>query len=97
CFGLVPAVRAFGGESPETLREGGKTSAHGASRFARRALVVTEVALAVIMLSGAGLLIRSLAKLQAIELGFNPARTLTMQLTLPARRYTDTTADEFFQ
>ena len=96
-FGLAPALRGRRGDSAESLRDGGKTSATGSSRVARRALVVTEVALAVIMLAGAGLLVRSLIKLQAMELGFNPSHVLTMQLTIPPKRYTDTTADEFFR
>jgi putative ABC transport system permease protein len=95
-FGLAPAARVRG-DSIDTLRDGGKTSAYGGSRVARRALVIAEVALAVVVLTGAGLLIRSLINLQAIELGFDPARLLTMQLTLPARRYTDTTADVLFR
>ena len=55
-FGLVPALRGKSGDSADSLRDGGKTSATGGSRVARRVLVVTEVALAVIMLTGAGLL-----------------------------------------
>jgi putative ABC transport system permease protein len=94
-FGLVPAMRGFRGDSADTLRAGGKTSVQGVSGVARRALVVSEVALAVIMLTGAGLLIRSLIKLQATSLGFDPANVLTMQVTLPAGKYTDTTADEY--
>jgi predicted permease len=96
-FGLAPALRGRRGDSAESLRDGGKTSATSGSRVARRFLVVTEVALAVIMLTGAGLLVRSLVKLQAMELGFNPSHVLTMQLTIPPKRYTDTTADEFFR
>ncbi|HEY4138294.1 MAG TPA: FtsX-like permease family protein, partial [Casimicrobiaceae bacterium] len=92
-FGLVPALRGFRGESAETLRVGGKTSAQGASGLARRALVVSEVALAVIMLTGAGLLIRSLVKLQSTSLGFETAHIATMQISMPARKYTDATAD----
>jgi len=96
-FGLAPALRGKNGDSADSLRDGGKTSATGSSRVARRVLVVTEVALAVIMLTGAGLLLRSLVKLQAMELGFSPDNALTMQLTIPPRRYNDTTADEFFR
>jgi len=96
-FGLAPALRGRSAETVDTLRAGGKTSAIGASRVARRALVVAEVALAVIMLAGAGLLIRSLVKLQATSLGFDPARLLTMEVTLPQRKYSDTTADAFFR
>ena len=96
-FGLAPALRGKSGDSADSLRDGGKTSATGTSRVARRMLVVTEVALAVIMLTGAGLLVRSLVKLQAMELGFKPSNVLTMQLTIPPRRYNDTTSDEFFR
>jgi putative ABC transport system permease protein len=49
------------------------------------------------MLSGAGVLIRSLVKLQAIDLGFESANIVTMQLTLPPRAYTDTTADQLYR
>ncbi len=96
-FGLGPALRGKSGDSADSLRDGGKTSATGTSRVARRVLVVTEVALAVIMLTGAGLLVRSLVKLQTMELGFKPSNVLTMQLTIPPKRYNDTTADEFFR
>jgi putative ABC transport system permease protein len=96
-FGLAPALRGRSGHSADSLRDGGKTSAASGSSVARRALVVTEVALAVVMLTGAGLLVRSLVKLQAMELGFNPDNVLTMQLTIPPRRYNDTTADEFYR
>lgn len=93
-FGIVPALR-LRSDAADTLREGGKTSAAGGMRVARQSLVVAEIALAVVMLTGAGLLIRSLANLHAIDLGFEPARVLTMQLTLP-RGYNDTTADQLF-
>jgi predicted permease len=49
------------------------------------------------MLAGAGLLVRSLIKLQQIDLGFDPSHVLTMQVTLPGRKYNDTTADAYFQ
>ena len=96
-FGIVPALRGMRGESADTLRDGGKTSGHAASAVARRAMVVAEVALAVVMLTGAGLLVRSLMKLQEINLGFDPSHVLTMQVTLPPRKYNDTTADAYFQ
>ncbi|HEY4132080.1 MAG TPA: ABC transporter permease, partial [Gemmatimonadaceae bacterium] len=96
-FGLVPALRGIRDRSAEALRAGGKTSAVGASGVARRTLVVSEVALAVVMLTGAGLLIRSLIKLQATSLGFETAQISTMRVTLPTRKYSDTTADEYFR
>lgn len=95
-FGFAPALRGMRGDSSTTLRDGGKTSAVGGSRGARRTLVIAEVALAVVILTGAGLLVRSLVKLQATDLGFDPAHVLTMQLTLPSR-YSDATADAYFQ
>src|SRR4029079_2685467 len=96
-FGLVPAIRELRHDSADGLREGSKSSATGASRAARRALVITEVALAVVMCAGAGLLIRSLSNLRAIDLGFDASNVLTMRLTLPPRGYNDTTADAVFR
>lgn len=96
-FGIAPALRGVRGDSADTLREGGKTSGQSAPAVARRALVVAEVALAVVMLSGAGLLVRSLIKLQQIHLGFDPRQTLTMQITLPLLKYNDTTADAYYR
>jgi putative ABC transport system permease protein len=71
--------------------------ATGGAQRTRRTLVIAEVALAVVMLSGAGVLIRSLVKLQAIDLGFESANIVTMQLTLPPGGYTDTTADQLYR
>jgi putative ABC transport system permease protein len=96
-FGLVPAIRELRHDSADGLREGSKSTATSASRAARRALVITEVALAVVMCAGAGLLIRSLAKLRAIDLGFDTSNVLTLRLTLPPRGYNDTTADAVFR
>jgi putative ABC transport system permease protein len=91
-FGLFPALRMRHGDSADTLRDGGKTSAHAASGIARRTLVVAEITLAVMILAGAGMLIRSLVKLQRIDLGFEPNGVMTMQVTLPRAKYNDTTA-----
>jgi len=81
-FGLIPALRGSRGDAIRTLREGGKTSSLSIGR-ARGVLVVSEVALAVVLLTGAGLMIRSLWKLQAIELGFNPEKVLTLRVSFP--------------
>jgi len=96
-FGLAPALRATRGVAAETLKRGGKGSATGGSHRTRRALVVTEVALAVVMLAGAGLMLRSLAKLRAIELGFDQRDVLTMRLSLPAAEYDDARAAEYYR
>src|SRR5262249_6478345 len=96
-FGLVPAVRAWRRDAADSLRDEGRTSAQGQSRFARRALVVTEVALAAVMLRGAGLLVRGLIRRQSIDLGFDPSRVLSVGVTLPPAKYNDTTADEYYR
>jgi putative ABC transport system permease protein len=84
-FGLIPALRGSRGDTIGTLREGGKTSSLGIGR-ARGVLVVSEVALAVVLLTGAGLMIRSLWKLQSIDLGFKPEHVLAMRVSFPEPR-----------
>jgi predicted permease len=64
-FGVIPALRGSRGDTIRTLREGGKTSSQSGLGRARGALVVSEVALAVVLLTGAGLMVRSLWKLQS--------------------------------
>lgn len=87
-FGLAPAVRTLHVNLVEALREGGQQATLGGGRQRLRGvLVVAEVALAVILVIGAGLMIRSLSELGRIDLGFNPERVLTMRLSLPQARY----------
>jgi putative ABC transport system permease protein len=82
-FGLAPAVQISRHELYETLKEGGRGAAGGRhSRWMRSALVVSEVALSVVLLTGAGLLMRSFFLLMSENLGFNPANVLTMQVWL---------------
>jgi putative ABC transport system permease protein len=96
-FGVVPAFHATRAMS-YTLKEGGRgtVSTRSGSRM-RGALVVAEMALAVMLLVGAGLLMRSFVRLQAVDPGFRPAQTLTFELTLPDVRYQeDATRIAFF-
>jgi putative ABC transport system permease protein len=82
-FGLAPATQISRHELYESLKEGGRGSAGGRrSRWMRSALVVSEVALSVMLLTGAGLLMRSFFLLMSENLGFNPANVLTMQVWL---------------
>jgi predicted permease len=85
-LGVVPALADRERDTSETLKEGGKTSSAAARTAgrARRRLVTAEIALAVIMLSGAALMVRSLARMQAIDLGFSPEGVATMTITPPA-------------
>jgi len=96
-IGLVPAWRIARGASAEALKESGRVvSAHGATRRVRRALVVVEVALAVVTLSGAGMLLRSLWHLQGEDLGFDPRGVLTAKVALLPREYDDRRTTIFY-
>ena len=97
-FGAVPAIEAARTAPREPLQEGARASGGNASRGrARRALVVTEVALALILLTGAGLLIRSFEKLIAVDPGFRPQGILTAWVQLPNAKYEkDERKNQFF-
>jgi putative ABC transport system permease protein len=82
-FGLAPAVSALRGDVSEPLKEGGRGSTAGRSSRLRHALVAAEVALALVVLSGAGLMIESMACLLGVDPGFNPKNVLTMGMSLP--------------
>ena len=87
-FGLAPALRTLHLNLVDSLREGGQNATIGGRRQRLRGLLVaTEVALAVVLVIGAGLMIRSLAALGDIDLGFNPDRVLTMRVAISAARY----------
>jgi putative ABC transport system permease protein len=88
-FGLVPAFAATRGVSASLKESGrGSVTSRNGSRL-RGALVVAELALAVMLLAGAGLLMRSFMKLQAVDPGFRPEQALTFELTLPDARYAE--------
>jgi putative ABC transport system permease protein len=87
-FSLVPALRALRTDLTDSLKDGGSNASAGSTRQRfRNALVVVEMALAVVLLVGAGLTLRSLWALQRVPLGFDPAGVLTMRLALPAASY----------
>jgi predicted permease len=88
-FGLVPALQTARRDMVEPLKDGGKGSSGGFRRGKLRgALVVVEVALSLLLLVGAGLLIRSFVKLQTVELGFNPDNIMVARVPLPRGQYT---------
>ena len=92
--GLAPAITMARRNLRPSGQEGGRGIAGGvATRRIRRALVVTEFALAIILLVGAGLLIRSLWSVENVDPGFRPERVLSMQLSSPAFRATAQRAD----
>jgi putative ABC transport system permease protein len=87
-FGLLPAWSASRGDIAEALRENARTTTTGISRSPLRSFLVTaELALALILLAGAGLLIKGFLRLRSVDPGFNPANVITMYLQLPGTRY----------
>jgi putative ABC transport system permease protein len=87
-FGLVPAFEATRFELYESLKEGGKNIGGGArSHRLRGAFVAAEIALAFVLLMGAGLLIKSFRRLQSVDPGFNANNVLTMTVSLPGWKY----------
>jgi putative ABC transport system permease protein len=86
-FGFVPALQASRPNLSEAFKEGGRTSPSGARHRVRSVLVVAEIALALVLLVGAGLLIQSFVRLQNVSLGFNPENVLTLQMALPTAQY----------
>jgi putative ABC transport system permease protein len=81
-FGLMPALRAARGISYEALKEGGR-GATGSRHHAQNALIALQMAMALVLLAGAGLVIRSLASLWNVNPGFNPDNVITFNLALP--------------
>ena len=93
-FGLVPALRVSRLDLNSTLKDtsrgsAGTSAVWGRGNNLRRLLVVSELALSVVLLIGAGLLIRSFARLQGVSPGFNPRGVLTFDLTMTGRKYSD--------
>jgi putative ABC transport system permease protein len=89
-FGLLPAWTASRNLIGEALKEGGRSAtAGGARQRMRSTFVVVELAIALILLVGAGLLIKTFWNLRSVEPGFNPDHLLTMRVELPEARYTE--------
>ncbi|HEU4995474.1 MAG TPA: ABC transporter permease [Gemmatimonadaceae bacterium] len=84
-FGILPTIRASSAKLEQTLRAGARGSIGGAGQRARSALVVVEVALAVILVVGAGLATKSFARLLAVNSGFQPSHALVATMTVPPR------------
>jgi putative ABC transport system permease protein len=90
--GLTPAWRASKPRFTESLKEGGARAGTGLGRLrGREALVVTEIALALVLLVGAGLMVNTLLRLQAVDLGFKPDDVLMTRVYLPRTKYAEAT------
>ena len=97
-FGLVPAIHSSKTELTESLKEGGRSGAEGARRNRiRGVLVVGELAIAVVLLVGAGLLIQSLWRLRQVSPGFEPQNLLTFVVGIPDVKYPTDKQAQFYR
>jgi putative ABC transport system permease protein len=85
--GVLPAIRAGLTDVNGALKEGGRSDAGSVGLRTRRLLIVCEVALSLVLLTGAGVMIRSLLALRNVDAGFDPRSVLTMRVALPETRY----------
>jgi putative ABC transport system permease protein len=89
-FGIAPAWSAASADFAEALKDGGgRSTASPSSQFLRKLLVSAEFALALVLLVGAGLLIKGFSRISSVNPGFNPRNVISMHLQLPATRYAD--------
>jgi putative ABC transport system permease protein len=97
-FGLAPAWRVSRRDLTDAMKRGSAGSVSTGTRgvAVRNLMVVAEMALALVLLTAGGLMLKSVVKLQATELGFNPSSLLTVRFTLPSPKYTPQRATQFF-
>jgi predicted permease len=96
-FGLAPVVRLLGPDVQGAVRGGGRTTGSPSRHRVQSVFVVSQLALAVMVVTGAGLLVRSFDNLRAVDAGFSPSGVLTMELDLPpAVAQSDTAVIEFY-
>lgn len=96
-FGLIPAIRVSNANLGIAMRESSNRSVSGGSPNLRRVLVGAQIALAFLLLIGAGLLLRTLLNLKSISPGFVTENHLTMKLSLPAVRYNSSNTGRFYE
>jgi predicted permease len=97
-FGLVPAFQSSKPNLTNSLKEGGRSGAGGSSHRLRNAIVVGEIALSLVLLIGAGLVMRSFWRLMNVDPGFDPHGVLTMDLRLPESKYPEgPTIENFYR
>ncbi len=95
-FGIVPALRTAKVKVDEVLKTGGRAGSGGIRTRMRNTLVAIELALATMLLIGAGLFIQTLVNLQSVKLGFEPHGLITFQVSLPAGKYPPKTKAPLF-
>ena len=95
-FGVLPALQTSRVDLNDTLKEGGR-GAGGVRSRARSVLVVTEIAMSLVLLVGAGLMVQSFLRLRRVNIGLNPKSVLTATLVLPRAKYSEGQRTEFFK
>lgn len=88
-FGLVPALQASRPDVNECLKEGGRSGSNAGHQRTRNALIIAEIAIALVLLIGAGLLAQSFVRLRQVDLGYEPRGLLTMWVSASPARYPD--------
>lgn len=97
-FGLAPAIQSLRGRAGTTLRaEGGAATGSRSRQALQRVFVAVEVALALVLLAGGGLLVNTLLRLNRVDPGFDADHVLTMRLTVPPEKYSPEEIQAFFQ
>jgi putative ABC transport system permease protein len=95
-FGLLPALAASRFDLASALKEGSRSGSGRSTLRFRRALVVAEIAMALVLVSGTGLMLRSFLELSNVDLGFRPERLLTIEVTLPESEYGDRASERSY-
>ncbi|HZS44989.1 MAG TPA: ABC transporter permease [Blastocatellia bacterium] len=96
-FGLVPAIQISKTDLTESLKDGGRSGSGVRGNRTRNALIASEVAVALVLMIGASLLIKSLVQLENVDPGFNPHNVLTARISLSTAKYNDAAQLEFFR
>jgi putative ABC transport system permease protein len=95
-FGLAPALTSAGAKLTDSLKDGGRSGSAARGARVRSAFVVVEMALALVLLVGAGLLLRSFVTLLRVDPGFDPSRTMTVKVSIPQSKYADAAQQQAF-
>ncbi|HYO99377.1 MAG TPA: ABC transporter permease [Pyrinomonadaceae bacterium] len=95
-FGLAPALQTSRADVQDALKDGGTSGSSPRANWLRSILSVAQIASAIVLLVGAGLLVKSFVRLQGVESGVSPENVLTMRITLPAAKYETTEAATTF-
>ncbi len=94
-FGTIPAMQASKPRLVESLKDGGRIAALSSQRIFRNGLIVTEIALSVVLLVGAGLMVRSFIALERVDPGYDPVNVLTFEVSTQGGRYNQAGRIEF--